>query len=68
MAVLVVYPIAAAAIGFLTASFTVVLASSRLLGTRDWLRAAVLALGVTAAAHVLFVAWLGVPLPSGPLP
>lgn len=68
MAVLVAYPFAAAAIGFLTASFAVVLASSRLLGTRDWLRAAVLALGVTAAAHVLFVVWLGVPLPSGPLP
>ena len=68
MAVLVAYPIAAAAIGFLTASFAVVLASSRLLGTRDWLRAAALALGVTAGAHVLFVVWLGVPLPSGPLP
>ncbi len=67
MAVLVGYPIAAA-IGFLTASFVVVLASSRLLGARDWLRPAALALGVSVAAYAIFVAWLGVPLPSGPLP
>jgi hypothetical protein len=68
MAVLVGYPIAAAAIGFLTASFVVVLASNRLLGARDWLRPAALALGVIVAAYAIFVAWLGVPLPSGPLP
>jgi hypothetical protein len=39
--------------------------SSRLLGARDWLRPVVLALGVTVVAHVIFVAWLGVPFPTG---
>ena len=68
MAVLVGYPLAAGLIGFLTASFGVVLAASRLLGARGWARPAALALGVTAAAYVIFVAWLGVPLPSAPLP
>jgi hypothetical protein len=68
MAVLVCYPVAAAVIGFLTASFAVVLLSSRLLGAHGWLRPAALALGVAVAAYVLFVAWLGVPLPSRPLP
>jgi hypothetical protein len=68
MAVLVGYPVASAAIGFLTASFVVVLLSSRLLGARGWLRPAVLALGIVLAAHALFVVWLGVPLPSRPLP
>ena len=66
--VLVGYPIAAGAIGFLTASFALVLVSSRLLGARDWLRPAILAAGVTAAAYVIFVIWLSVPLPKGPLP
>jgi hypothetical protein len=67
-AVLLGYPIAAGAIGFLTASFAVVLATSRLLGARDWLRPVALAAGVTAAVHVIFVAWLGVRLPSSLLP
>lgn len=66
--VLVAYAFAAGAIGFLTASFALVLVSSRLLGGRDWLRPAVLAAGVTAAAYLIFVVWLAVPLPRGPLP
>jgi hypothetical protein len=67
MAVLIGYPIAAGAVGFLAASFAVVLASSRLLGARDWIGSVVLALGVTAAAYAIFVVWLGVPLPAGSL-
>jgi hypothetical protein len=66
--VLVVYAVAAGTIGFLTASFALVLVSSRLLGARGWLRPAVLAAGVTAAAYLIFVVWLAVPLPRGPLP
>ena len=62
---LVAYAGAAGAIGFLTASFGVIVVSSRLLGARDWLRPVALALGVTVAAHVIFVAWLGVPFPTG---
>jgi Tripartite tricarboxylate transporter TctB family len=68
MAVLVGFAVAAGTVGFLTASFGLVLVASRLLGARDWLRPAALALGVTIAAYVIFIAWLGVPLPAGLLP
>ena len=68
MAVLVGFALAAGTLGFLTASFALVLVASRLLGAPDWLRPAALALGVTLAAYVIFVAWLGVPLPRGPPP
>jgi putative tricarboxylic transport membrane protein len=67
-AVLVGYPLAASWAGFLTASFLMVLITSRLLGAPGWWRPTALALGVTAAAYAIFVVWLGVPLPSGPLP
>jgi putative tricarboxylic transport membrane protein len=66
-AVLVAYAAAAGVIGFLSASFGVVVASSRLLGARDWLRPLGLALAVTGAAHLIFVVWLGVPFPTGRL-
>jgi hypothetical protein len=65
MALLVGYAAAAGTVGFLAASFALVLVASRLLGATGWLRPAALALGVTIAAYVLFVAWLGVPLPAG---
>jgi hypothetical protein len=68
VAVLIGYPIAAGVVGFLAASFAVVLVSSRLLGARDWIGPVALALGVTAAAYAIFVVWLGVPLPAGPMP
>jgi putative tricarboxylic transport membrane protein len=65
VALLVAYPLAAGVLGFFTASFGVIFVSSRLLGARDWLRPLALALGVTVAAHVIFVTWLGVPFPTG---
>ena len=67
-AVLVAFAIAAGRVGFLAASFALVLVSSRLLGSRDWARPALLAVCVTAGAYALFVVWLGVPFPRGPLP
>src|SRR5262245_22211580 len=63
--VLVAYAAAAGVIGFLTASFAAIVVSSRLLGGRGWFRPVVLALGVTVAAHLIFVVWLGVPFPTG---
>ena len=66
-AALVGYALAAGTVGFLAASFALVLFASRLLGAPGWLRPAALALGVTLGAYVLFVAWLGVPLPRGRL-
>jgi hypothetical protein len=65
MAALAGYAAAAGAVGFLTASFVLVVVASRLLGAAGWLRPAALALGVTLAAYALFVVWLGVPLPAG---
>jgi hypothetical protein len=54
-------------IGFLPASCGLALLSSRLLGARGWWGPVALAVGVTAAVWALFVVWLGVPLPAGPL-
>jgi hypothetical protein len=68
MAALAAFATGAGTVGFLTASFGLVLVASRLLGAPDWLRAAGLAAGVTIAAYAIFVAWLGVPLPAGLLP
>jgi hypothetical protein len=65
MAALAGYAAAAGTVGFLTASFVLVVVASRLLGAAGWLRPAALALGVTLAAYALFVVWLGVPLPAG---
>jgi hypothetical protein len=65
MAALVGFAGAAGTVGFLTASFGLVVVASRILGARDWVRPATLALGVTLAAYVIFIAWLGVPLPAG---
>lgn len=62
---LIAYAIAIPVLGFLAASFVLVLVASWLLGERDGLRLALLALGVTAAAYAVFVTWLGVPLPRG---
>jgi putative tricarboxylic transport membrane protein len=64
-AVLVVYAAAMPVVGFLTTSFALVFVAARLMGLRGWWRPAALAFGVTAASHVVFVTWLGVPLPVG---
>jgi hypothetical protein len=64
-ALLVGYAAAIGPIGFLGASFLLVVLSSRLLGASDWLRPIALALGVTVTAHLIFVAWLGIRLPQG---
>jgi hypothetical protein len=64
---LVAYAAAVGTAGFLASSVVLVFVSSRLLGQPGWLRPAALALGVTAAAWAIFVAWLGVPLPAGVL-
>ncbi len=50
-------------LGFLGSSVALVVVSSRLMGLEGWWRPAVLALGVTGVAYLLFARWLGVPLP-----
>ena len=62
---LVAYAAAVGTVGFLMSSLVLVALASRLLGARGWRRPVALAVGVTAVAWVIFVAWLGVPLPAG---
>ncbi len=52
-------------LGFLSASGALVVLAARLMGVPGWWRSALLAIGVIAAAYVVFAAWLGVPLPRG---
>ncbi|PYM90377.1 MAG: hypothetical protein DME08_23605 [Candidatus Rokuibacteriota bacterium] len=61
--ILIVYAALFRLIGFFPTSVALVFVSSRLMGLGGWWRPATLALGVTAASHVVFVRWLGVPLP-----
>jgi|SRR5207253_1877758 len=62
-AALVLYAALLPRLGFVVASFALVVVASRLMGLRGWWRPAALALGVIAASHLLFARWLGVPLP-----
>jgi hypothetical protein len=62
-AALVVYAATLPVIGFLPASFVLVVIAARLMGLAGWWRPAALALGVVTASRVVFVTWLGVPLP-----
>lgn len=66
-AVLIAYAAALPVAGFLPASFALVVVAARLMGARGWWGPAALAAGVCAVSHVLFVLWLGVPLPAGRL-
>jgi len=61
--VLVVYAALFPVIGFFATSLALVFVSARLMGLAGWWRPAALALGVTFVSHVIFVTWLGVPLP-----
>jgi Tripartite tricarboxylate transporter TctB family len=50
-------------LGFVLASFALVFVAARLMGLEGWWRPGALALGVALASRVVFVTWLGVPLP-----
>jgi putative tricarboxylic transport membrane protein len=62
-AVLVLYAATLPVVGFLLASFVLVVVASRLMGLSGWWRPAALALGVVVVSRVVFVTWLRVPLP-----
>jgi len=61
--VLALYAVTLPVLGFALTSFTLVFVAARLMGLAGWWRPTALALGVTLASRVLFVTWLGVPLP-----
>ena len=62
-AALVLYTAVLPGLGFIASSFALVVLASRLMGARGWWGPVALALGVAAAARLLFARWLGVPLP-----
>jgi putative tricarboxylic transport membrane protein len=62
-AVLVLYAALLPAVGFVPASFALVVVTARLMGLPGWWRPLALGAGVMAATRLVFVTWLGVPLP-----
>ena len=62
-AVLVLFAAALPALGFLLASFALVVVAARLMGLAGWWRPLALGAGLALATHLVFVTWLGVPLP-----
>jgi len=62
-AVLVLYAAAVPALGFMLASFALVVVTARLMGLVGWWRPLALGAGVAVATRLIFVTWLGVPLP-----
>jgi hypothetical protein len=62
-AALIAYAAALPRLGFLPTSFALVVVAARLMGLPGWWRPGLLALGVTAGSRLIFVHWLGVPLP-----
>jgi hypothetical protein len=61
--VLVLYAATLPRLGFGLTAFGLVFAAARLMGLEGWWRPTALALGATVLSHVIFVTWLGVPLP-----
>lgn len=61
-----VYAILAPILGFAIATFIVVSAMVRILSSKGWLWCVAIGAGVAVLAHVTFVEWLRVTLPSGP--
>jgi hypothetical protein len=53
--------------GFALATFGLLLILVHRLGGYGWRRSIGLAVGLALATHVVFVVWLGMPLPAGPL-
>lgn len=66
-AVLVLYVAALPYVGFLPATATFALILLRALGAYSWAMTIALTGAIAIACHVVFVTWLGMPLPSGPL-
>ena len=67
LASLVAYVALLSTVGFALATFALLLILVHRLGGYGWTRSIGLALGLALATHVVFVVWLGMPLPAGPL-
>ena len=62
-AVLVLFAATLPALGFVFASFALVVVAARLMGLQGWWRPLALGAGLALATRLVFVTWLGVPLP-----
>ena len=62
---LALYVAALPHLGFLVATALFVLALLRALGSYSWVKALVLTGAIAGASHLVFIHWLGMPLPSG---
>ena len=62
-AVLVTYAAVLPTVGFVLASFALVVVTARLMGLPGWWRPLALGAGVAIATRLVFLTWLGVPLP-----
>lgn len=67
LALLVVYVAVLPWLGFLVATALLVLVMLRGLGDFSWPATVALTAAIAAGSHVVFVRWLGMPLPPGPL-
>ena len=63
--VLAVYVAALPHLGFLVATACFVLILLRALGSYSWAKALALTGAIAIASHVVFIHWLGMPVPSG---
>lgn len=52
-------------LGFILVTLLFLPSLMRLLGTKDWRLLSILPVGVTVTLYLLFVTWLGIPLPKG---
>lgn len=67
IAALVLYVVTLKPLGFPVALTLLLVASIRLFGYRNWLRAFAMAVFMTVLAYIVFILWLKVPLPLGVL-
>jgi putative tricarboxylic transport membrane protein len=64
-AMLVLYILIMQWIGFFVSTFLLVILSSRLMETKDWLQPTALSVGVCLFCYYLFVGWIKLSLPQG---
>ena len=67
LALLVLYVTALPWLGFLPATALFVLVVVRWLGTYSWPATIAVTVAIAGASHLIFLRWLGMPLPASPL-
>ena len=67
LALLVLYVTALPWLGFLPATALFVLVVVRWLGTYSWPATIAVTVAIAGGSHVIFLRWLGMPLPASPL-